>query len=459
VSLASILQRSRDYPHRPALVCENEPCTYAQLEERVATWRQELAARRVSRGECVALTGALSPDMVAMLLALIDNANIVIPFLSASDFQLEDALRLGCADAQFHFAADGTASYVRCGYGATHPLLERLRGEPREAGLILFTSGSTGRNKASVHLFSRLIANVVRKPGRPWRTLIFLMCDHIGGMNTLLHALLHGGTAVFPAGRSVESVCQAIERHRVELLPTTPTFLNMMLIARKFDRYDLSSLRLVTYGTEPMAASTLNALNAVLPSVQYKQTYGLTEAGILPTRSEGPGSAWMKVGGANYETRVVDGILWIRSDSVMLGYLNAPSPFDAEGWLNTGDRVEVRDGYMRILGRDSEIINVAGEKVYPAEVENLILQVENVADVMVAAKTSPVTGHVVVATVQMHAPEDPGVMERRIRHYCQERLPPYKVPVAVKVTLEPLFGTRFKKLRKAAAVTGTSNGD
>lgn len=448
--LATLMESWADNAERTAIACDGETLSYAQLHDRICHWRKQLQAEGVAPGACIALRGHVSGDMIGLLFALVENANIVVPFLSATDFEVDDALATACVDGVFEFSNDGSSRYAHCDYGQSHPLLDRLRGEPKEAGLILFTSGSTGKNKASVHRFSRLIANVSQKSGAAYCTLIFLMFDHIGGINTLLHVLCNGGTAVFVADRSVAAVCQAIESHRVQLLPTTPTFLNMLLISDQRQAYDLSSLQLITYGTEPMSLATLKALNQALPGVRCKQTYGLTEVGILPTRSEDASSTWMKVGGQHYETRIVDGILWIRTDAAMIGYLNAPSPFDQDGWLNTGDRVEERDGYLRILGRESEIINVGGEKVYPSEIENLILQVENISDVVVSGKPSALTGHLVFATVQLIEPEPAAQVERRVRTYCREHLPPFKVPVGVKVSEDPMFSARFKKIRRSA---------
>src|SRR6185369_16038370 len=97
--------------------------------------------------------------------------------------------------------------------------------------------------------------------------------------------------------------------------------------------------------------------------------------------------------------------LWIRSSWAMLGYLNAPSPFDDEGWFNTGDLVETDGEYVRILGRKSDIINVGGQKVYPAEVESVVLEMDNIVDAIVTGRPSPVTGHVVVAKVLLRVPE------------------------------------------------------
>ena len=81
--------------------------------------------------------------------------------------------------------------------------------------------------------------------------------------------------------------------------------------------------------------------------------------------------------GDGYKTRVVDGLLEVKAKSAMLGYLNAPSPFTDDGWFKTGDSV-LENGYYKILGRKSEIINVGGEKVYPQEVENIMLKMQEV---------------------------------------------------------------------------------
>jgi len=326
-----------------------------------------------------------------------------------------------------------------------HPLLVQLQKRDRP-GLVLFSSGSTGESKASALDFTRLLAKF-EVPRPAYCTLVFLLLDHIGGINTLLHGLCHGGTIVTTHDRSPEAVCAAIEAHRIQLLPTTPTFLRILVIADTIPRYDLSSLEIVTYGTEPMPPSTLAAARAALPWVRFKQTYGLSELGILPTQSRDPGSVWIKLGNSGFEHKIVDGVLWIRSPSAMLGYLNAPSPFDADGWFNTQDLVE-RDGeYIRILGRKSELINVGGEKVHPTEIENVVLQMDNVKDVTVRGQPNPVTGEVVAAKITLLVPEDPGTLKRRVRQFCHARLERYKVPAIIDVVVKDHHTERFKKSR------------
>ena len=134
----------------------------------------------------------------------------------------------------------------------------------------------------------------------------------------------------------------------------------------------------------------------------------------------------------------------------MLGYLNASAPIDEDGWYNTGDVVEpMEDGYFRILGRESEIINVAGGKVFPAEIENVILKMNNIKDVTVQGHSNPVTGSVVVATVELEEPEDADHLERRVRDFCEQRLQPFMIPALVEISSRKLYGERFKKTRRS----------
>ncbi len=392
----------------------------------------------------MAVRGDYSPGICALFLALLFQRRVVVALPLNED--VRPLLAAAAAEALFEFADDGASwSYTSLTPRTPPGLLERLRarGAP---GLVVFTSGTTGHGKAALFDFGTLVERY-RTPRPGYRTLVFLKLDHLGGIHTMLHTLAHGGTLVIGDERQPEAVARAIERHRIQLLPTTPTFLRMLVISRVHERHDLSSLKLITYGTEPMPASTLAALQRTFPGVGLKQTYGLTELGVLPTRSRAPGSLWLEVGGRGCEARVVDNVLWLRSETAMLGYLNAPSPFDEDGWYNTHDVVEVDGPYVRILGRTTELINVGGQKVYPSEVESALLELHNVSDVTVWGEANPVTGQVVAARVSLAQPEDQESFERRLRRFCRGRLADYKVPLVVEIVAGSHHGQRFKKVR------------
>jgi acyl-coenzyme A synthetase/AMP-(fatty) acid ligase len=220
-----------------------------------------------------------------------------------------------------------------------------------------------------------------------------------------------------------------IEEARVELLPVTPSFLRLVHWSGAWRHSDLSSVRLITYGAEPMPQTTLDSVHAMFPAAKLKQTYGLSELGVLRSRSPQDGSLWLQLGGDGVETRIRDGVLWVRSASSMVGYLNAPNPFDEEGWMNTGDAVDERDGLIRFRGRASDIINVGGSKVFPGEVEDVLLTAANVVDATVVGVAHPMLGQVPCATVTLAQPESPVALAQRLRRHCLERLAKYKVPM------------------------------
>jgi acyl-coenzyme A synthetase/AMP-(fatty) acid ligase len=423
--------------------------TFAELAARTTGWLVELDRWGVAAGDVVAVVGTASPAMVSLVIALAVRGGVVVPFAPADPPEEQRARRIGTAHVtrivEFDGSDDWTVRAIAVPEEPRPALLAKLA-ETGQAGLVLFSSGSTGESKAALLSLPQLLGGF-RESSRPWRTLQFMALDHIGGVNTLFRTLLGGGTVITEPHRTPGHACAAIERHRVQVLPTTPTFLNMLLLSGAYRDHDLSSLELITYGTEPMRGITLAHAAKVFPHVRFKQTYGLTETGILPTRSLSSDSLRMDVGGHGFRTSVRDGVLWIKSPSSMLGYLNAPSPFDEDGWLNTGDAVEVAEGgSLRVVGRLSALINVGGEKVSPAEVEDVLLRAGNVRDVVVTGRSNAVTGKIVVATVELVEQEERRALNRRLRQFCAEHLPRHKVPAVITVSDAPLHGERFKRM-------------
>ncbi|MFI1681998.1 class I adenylate-forming enzyme family protein [Streptomyces sp. NPDC020607] len=448
-----LLSQLQDRGDAEAMAGHGGSVTCARLAERTTGWLAELDRLGVAGGETVAIVGSPSPATVALFMAIAVRGGVVVPFAPTDPPEEQRTRRIATAHATRVIEFDGPEEWTfRTVQAPDEPrpaLLTKLAGAG-EAGLLLFSSGSTGESKAALLSLPRLLGGFRASP-RPRRTLQFMALDHIGGVNTLFRTLLGGGTVVTEPRRTPKHACAAIEQHRVQVLPTTPTFLNMLLLSGAHRDHDLSSLELVTYGTEPMREVTLAQAAKAFPGVRFKQTYGLTETGILPTRSAASDSLRMDVGGHGFTTDVRDGVLWIKSPSSMLGYLNAPSPFDEDGWLNTGDAVEVADdGTLRVLGRLSALINVGGEKVSPTEVENVLLRAPDVGDVIVSGRPNAVTGEIVVAAVEATGTEEPQALSRRLRRFCAEHLPPHKVPAVITVSDVPLHGERFK--RKGGAV-------
>jgi len=444
--LAFLMEGFRASPDDPAVVWNDSAYSYSWLLEAVRDADAELSQRAVGGGCVVRLDADFSPRAIALFLALTNRNCIIAPSLRSASGSARDTMG-AIADVEYELAValDDSIAGFPTGRRASHDLYQTLR-QREHAGLVLFSSGSTGTPKAAVHDFGRLLEKF-RQRRESLRTLNFLLFDHWGGLNTLLHTLSNGGTVFTIQDRSPDAVCRLIESHRIEVLPASPTFLNLLVLSRAHTRHDLSSLKIVSYGTEPMPQSLLKRLSEELPWVRLHQTYGLIELGVLRSKSRSNDSVWVKLGGEGFETRVVDGLLQIRAQSAMLGYLNAPSPFTDDGWFMTGDAVEVDGDYFRIIGRASELINVGGEKVYPQEVEGVILEVANVADVTVFGEKNAIVGNIVCARVRLLDPEDPDAVTLRVKRYCRERLPGYKVPVRVTVVHEDQHGERFKKIR------------
>lgn len=441
--LREIFAANRD---TDAIVWQDRPCTYGWLLDRLDDWQQRLEAAAIPCGAVVSIEADFSPEGVALFLALLERRCVLVPLTSAVERQKPEFIQIAMIETRF--IEDGGSIFIEhTPEKAAHAHYDTLRGRGHP-GLVLFSSGSTGRSKAAVHDLSLLLEKFKTRR-KSQRAITFLLYDHIGGVNTMLHTLSNVGCMITVPDRAPDTVLAAVARHRVDLLPTSPTFVNLILLSQAWQRHDLGTLRTVTYGTEPMPESTLKRFHELFPHITLQQTYGLSEVGILRSKSKSSDSLWMRIGGEGFETRIVDGMLQIKAQSAMLGYLNAPSPFTEDGWFLTGDAVEVDGDYIRILGRKSEMINVGGEKVYPAEVESVLLQMPGVEDAAVRGEANPITGSIVVARVNLKAPEDPVEFKKRMRTFCRERLAPFKIPARVEIADSEQYSSRFKKMRRA----------
>lgn len=440
-----LLDRFEQSKDAEALIWRDRSLLYGELRELIQFWHKRLEEEIVKEGAVVSLEADFSPNAVALLFSLLQR-NCVVALLTAEMKTSRAELRqIAEVEWLVKIDADEHVSIEKTGTQAKHELLCQLR-DRQHPGLIIFTSGSTGKSKAAIHDFVLILEKFqTLRPAQ--KTLLFLLFDHIGGINTLLHVLANGGCAVIPLDRSPESVADAIAKHRVQVLPTSPTFLTLLLLSGVHQRYDLSSLEVVTYGTEVMPQSVLNNLNQLFPNIRFQQTYGLTELGIMRSKSRSSDSLWFKVGGEGYDTRIVNGMLEIKAKSAMLGYLNAPAPFTLDGWYMTGDVVEVDGEWLRILGRKSELINVGGQKVYPSEVESVLQAMDGVVEVSVKGEANPITGNIVTAKVRLTTDETLRNFRTRLKAFCQDKLESYKIPVRVTLVQEKLHSDRFKKNR------------
>ena len=441
-----LLQRFASHADDEAIVWNDTSYSYGWLLSRINEWRSSIAQSEITPGAVVAIEADFSPNSVALFLALTEHRCILVPLSGSVEFKKPEFREIAEVEVSVRIDPSDQMNVHRNTI-ASHPYYQSLR-ELRHPGLVLFSSGSTGKSKAAVHDLTKLLEKfkVLRHQRR---SVSFLLFDHIGGVNTMLYSLSNGGCLITLTDRNPDAVLRAVDKHRADLLPTSPTFINLVLLSEAYKRHDLKTLQTVTYGTEPMPESTLKRFHELFPHIALQQTYGLSEVGILRSKSKSSDSLWVKLGGEGFSMRVVDGTLQIKAQSAMLGYLNAPSPFTQDGWFNTGDSVEVDGEYLKILGRRSEIINVGGEKVYPAEVESVIHQMPGVAEVTVYSEKNPITGNIVCAKVRL-MPEvdiDPKTFANKLKMHCRQRMQAFKVPVKVALQADEQYSARFKKMR------------
>lgn len=456
----ALIGRFEELGARIALIDDEGEHRFPDLLDRIEETREVLRAHGVGPHNVVVLDGGFSVASVAALFALFLERAVVVPVVEADKRTLDTiaaasgfgyVLKPGAPPRLDSLPATSTESRAQ-----QAAALDRLRAS-ESAGLVLLSSGSTGTPKLIVHDFDALVAQKLRKRPRggsnPFTILMILMFDHIGGINSLLSTVLVGQCAVLPTTRTPEEICRLVEKHRIRVLPASPTFLNLILVGDYHRRYDLSSLRMITYGTEPMTPELLQRVNGTLPGVRLLQTFGTSETGIATTVSESSQSTYFRISDSTVEHRVVDSELQLRSETQYLGYLNADdNALTEDGWFRTGDLVEeTDDGYMRVVGRATELINIGGEKLVPLELESILLSSPLVQDCVVYGEENALTGQVVCADITLTEQMSRVALRRHVREFLNGRVEAFKVPARINVVDSIPLSDRFKKIRNRRA--------
>lgn len=402
---------------------------------------------KIKSGEVVAILADYSFVSIALFFALYENKNIIAPITSTSQKEIDGKVKESFSTKIINLENENLV-ITNIKSEASHKIINDLQ-TSKCAGLILFSSGSTGAPKAMIHNLDTLVDSYGDKKQKQINMLVFLMFDHIGGINTMLNILSMNATMIIPQNRNADDICKLIEEYKIAVLPSSPTFLNLILINRSYEKYDLSSLRMITYGTETMPEGLLGRLKAVFSKVKFLQTFGTSETGIAATSSKSSNSTFMKIDDENLEYKIVDNELWLRSKTQILGYLNrSMESFTNDGWFKTGDLVELdNEGFIRIIGRNKEIINVGGQKVLPSEVESVLLGMDEIEDCLVYGEQNAITGQSVSCDVVLkHGIDDSG-FKILVRKFCKDKLDNFKIPTRVNVVQKTEFTERFKKSR------------
>ncbi|MGQ9585861.1 MAG: class I adenylate-forming enzyme family protein [Anaerolineae bacterium] len=527
-------------PGTLALVCRGERLSYSDLRERVKALAGSLAARGIGKGDRVVTLLPPGIPFPTIFFALARLGAVVVPLNSqARPRQLRHVLgdckpALLVAEAEalprdtrdLLSGSEGEVNLPRgilwTGPGAPpEASLETLWVEPAEPPpaevspsdllAILYTSGTTGLPKGTMHTHRSLIAPVVaslhirrawthrpslktlprmakaltrygerllRAAGRPQVFLTAIGPYAIAGLEVMLQALLMGDTLVLQPHFNPLETLQLIQDERVTLLVAVPTALAVLLRVKDLDRYDLSSLLICGTGSAPCPPELARQVRARFGCAMHIG-FGTTElgGGIAVTSLDDPEKAQTETVGKpmpGMEVRIVDdqgrdlppgevGELLCRGEGLMVGYLHAPDQtaqvVDDEGWYHTGDLAAMDGrGYIRIVGRKTDLIIRGGQNVYPIEIEGYLTTHPAVREAAVVG----VPGELEQEEIWAFVIPEPGatLTERDVVAHCREALEAYKVPDQVRIVADfprtdlgkpQKFHLREQALREKAA--------
>ncbi len=432
-------------PDRVAFIDGDDRITYGNVGESIERMAAALAARGVSPGDRVALAdhvGLLSVATVLGCARIGAAAAPMSPSLTAGEMKTL-AAAAGCGS--IGVAGEASAAKLAEALGAPPLTTRDLDIEPsvqrpapakdEEICLVLFTGGTTGAPKP-IELSHGVLGKRVRgfslpidPAAEPSVGLICVPFHHVAGLVGTLVGLAGGMTAVFQRRFDAGECLALLERHRVQRTFFVPTMLYRIVEHQDLARTDLSALQMITYGAAPASAELIERAMKELPNVMLINVFGQTET-LGAVTALGPddhaagraGSVGKPMVGV--EIRIVDpatgenvpegetGEFWVRAEHTYV-----------EGWVKTGDLVRRdADGYLFAMGRLSDVINRAGEKVDPIEVEAALREHPDVADVAVSGYSDAEMGERVGAIVVGAADEE------ALKAWCRTRLASYKIP-------------------------------
>lgn len=444
--MANLPENLQKFSNQPAIIQDGITYTYQDLLNMVKAFTDKIST--LPQQSKVVIHSDYNIQSISLFISLMLNKHIIIPIISDKEL-LNKSKECGA-----EFIASQETGFlperIKIDNTVKNQLLDTM-----SSGLILFSSGTTGKPKAMLHNLSNLLAQFQNKKPKKFNMLLFLMFDHIGGINTLLNILTTGQCAIIPSAdkrKDVFHIAQLIEQYKISILPTSPTFLNLMLLNQVHQKFDLSSLRMITYGTEAMPQPLLKKIKEAFPKVKILQTFGTSEVGIMQTVSETSESLFIKISDPNIQYKIVNNELWIKSKTQVLGYLNASMENFSDGYFRTGDLVERKnvngEEYIKIVGRLKELINVGGEKVLPQEVEGIILQIDGVLDCLVYGEKNSITGQSVTCELVIDENKIKKIEAKKVvRLFCKGKIENYKIPTKVIVLPSLEISERFKKKR------------
>lgn len=490
-SLVDNLRRSAQlHPDRCAIQEGDKRLTFAALWGHARDYCNRLLAGGVSRGDRVALILSNGPEFAAAYYGVLMAGGVVVPLNASGKARDFVAWLHDCTPAAL--VADETngevaAAVAVLGEQAPSVYFETaarpdevaqlslvgdpcVTVEPGEAACILYTSGTTGRPKGVVLSHRNLVSNTAG-------IVDYLNLTHDDGIVTILPFYYSYGSSVLhthiqAGGRLIleknfvypHAVVETLAREKATGFAGVPSTYALLLSRVDMRRYDLSAVRYLTQAGGAMSPAVTQRLRDTLPHAKLFVMYGQTEATarltyLPPDRlDEKIGSVGIPVAGVSIEVRRDDGRdaaagevgeVWASGPNVMLGYWGnetATREVIRGGWLKTGDMGRLdKDGFLYLVGRRSDIIKIGAHRVHPQDIEDVIADLEGVAEVAVVGVEDEILGESAKAFVVPSGV--PRVTAMQIQAHCKERLAGYKVPKFIEL-VDSLPKTSSGKVRR-----------
>jgi acyl-coenzyme A synthetase/AMP-(fatty) acid ligase len=413
----------------------------------VATREQLTAAVTMIELDGIARRIVICPPDVteSSLRAIVSTAEVdavVSDGATAEPEELGVALHVKCR------AAIEPHDDIRCGWSPG----------ARSTEWVLLTAGTTGVPKLVAHTAASLIAPIEPGAESPvWGT--FYDIRRYGGMQIFFRALISGGSLVLSsAGESVTDHLARLGAHGVTHLSGTPSHWWRALMGTAAD---LIAPRYIRLSGEIVSQAVLDNLRAVFPQAGLGHAFASTEAGVgfeVDDGLEGFPAHFAKARAGDVDIKIEGGTLRLSSPRAASRYVGAGAPIllDQDGFVDTGDMVELRGDRYYFVGRKDGVINVGGLKVHPEEIEAAINRHASVSGSLVKSRKSPITGSIVVAEVVLKDGADCrdavlnlAALQRDIIDLCRRDLAPYKVPAVVRFVPALPMSPTGKLLRNA----------
>jgi fatty-acyl-CoA synthase len=502
MDLAHWIERSAAFtPDKLAIRFADRDLSYAAFAERIRQAGCRLAALGVERGDVVAFLGRNHPEFLALLFAAARCGAMVVPLnwrhaepehlrvladcspravlVDAAFTPRAQSLRDEHPDTIWTTLGDAPAGWTAWNELDAAPGVQPAA--PAAAGLedpllLCYTSGSTGVPKGVVHTQSALFWNVLNSMHMhdmtsADRVLTTLPLFHVGGLNILTLPAFYAGASLYLHEQfDPPAAIDAIERDRITLTVLVPAQLTPMMDLPRWRDADLSSLRVISTGSTIVSESFTRKI--IARGLRLIQVYGSTETCPIATyvRAE---NADRKAGSAGLpalhcEVRVVDddgndlpagedGEIVVRGPNVSRGYWNAPAASAEafrDGWYHSNDIGHFDDeGYLHVVSRKTDMIVSGGENIYPAEIENILLECPAILEACVVGRPDERWGEAVVAFVILQ----PGAQmsEAEVRALFEDRIARFKHPREIRFTTA-FPRTALGKVQRAELVKAVS---